>query len=67
MDSNYRFRAKTGTLWSPRPFSISLKLFAFCRRSRSVGGVSTANSVDIEPVSLHVASTKELNSRPILS
>ena len=26
MDSNYRFRAKTGTLWSPRPFSISLKL-----------------------------------------
>jgi len=32
-----------------------------------VGGVSTANSVDIEPVSLHVASTKELNSRPILS
>ena len=64
MESKYWFRAKTGTLWSPRLFAI---LFAFCRRSRSVGGVSTANSVDIEPVSLHVASTKELNSRPILS
>ena len=37
------------------------------QRSPSAGGVRTANSFDIEPVPLHVANTKELNSRPIVS
>ena len=43
MDSNYRFRARMGTLLSARTLPIYLKLFVFCRMEPFVEGAEASN------------------------